>query len=258
MYFFLSKILAPFLNITNFLVIFILFSYFLKSFFFKKTLKVLNQIAIFLIIFFGFSPIGNSLVYTLEKDYIKSNIQNDYKYIIVLAGSEDLYGSLISKKVNLGSSSERLIAGAKLVNQNENSKIIFLGGNGLLFNKTNLNESDVARNFFLDINLNLEKVIFINNSRNTIENLKELKKLNLVTKNNSVIVTSAFHMKRVLLISEKLDLDLTPYAVDFRSLSSSGAGFINFYQMFNFAGNLQSLNLYFREFVGIIAVKILM
>ena len=214
--------------------------------------------AIFFIVVFGFFPIGNSLVYTLEKEYIKSDIQNNYKYIIVLAGSEDLYGSLISKKVNLGPSSERLISGAKLVNQNENSKIIFLGGNGLLFNKTNLNESDVARNFFLDIDLNLEKVIFINNSRNTIENLKELKKLNLVTKNNSVIVTSAFHMKRVLLISEKLDLDLIPYAVDFRSLSSSSAGFINFYQMFNFAGNLQSLNLYFREFVGIIAVKILM
>ena len=169
-----------------------------------------------------------------------------------------MYGSLISKKVNLGSSSERLIAGAKLVNQNENSKIIFLGGNGLLFNKTNLNESDVAKNFFLDINLNTEKVIFINNSRNTIENLKELKKLNLVTKNNSIIITSAFHMKRALLISEKIDLDLIPYAVDFRSLSSSGAGFTNFYQMFSFAGNLQSLNLYFREFLGIIAVKILM
>ena len=65
-------------------------------------------------------------------------------------------------------------------------------------------------------------------------------------------------MKRALLISEKIDLDLIPYAVDFRSLSSSGAGFTNFYQMFSFAGNLQSLNLYFREFLGIIAVKILM
>ena len=258
MYFFLSKILAPFLNITNFLVIFILLSYFLKNFFFKKILKILSYIAIFVIIIFGFFPIGNNLVYSLEKDYIKSNIQSNYKYIIVLSGSEDLYGSLISEKLNLGSSSERLIAGAKLANQNENSKIIFLGGNGLLFNKTNLNESDVARNFFLDINFNLEKIIFVNNSRNTIENLKELKKLNLVTKKNSIIVTSAFHMKRTLLISEKLDLDLIPYAVDFRSLSSSGAGFASYYQSFSFTENLQSLNLYFREFLGTIAVKILM
>ena len=145
--------------------------------------------AIFLIIVFGFFPIGNSLVYTLEKDYIKSNIQNNYKYIIVLAGSEDLYGSLISKKVNLGSSSERLIAGAKLVNQNENSKIIFLGGNGLLFNKTNLNESDVAKNFFLDINLNIEKVIF--NSRSSSKTTRTRRGVS-VSPTDCPVVPSAF------------------------------------------------------------------
>ena len=66
-------------------------------------------------------------------------------------------------------------------------------------------------------------------------------------------------MKRSLLISKKLNLDLIPYAVDFRSFTDSGRdSVVNYYQNFSITGNLESLNLYFREFLGIIAVKILM
>mgnify|MGYP000695511003 FL=1 len=66
-------------------------------------------------------------------------------------------------------------------------------------------------------------------------------------------------MKRSLLISEKLDLHLIPYAVDFRSIEDAGNdSLLNYYQRFSIVGNLQSINLYFKEFLGIIAVKILM
>ena len=66
-------------------------------------------------------------------------------------------------------------------------------------------------------------------------------------------------MKRALLISEKLDLILIPYAVDFRSFEDSGRdGMTNYYQMFSIIENLKSLNLYFRELLGIIAIKISM
>ena len=138
----------------------------------------------------------------------------------------------------------------------KNSKIIYLGGSGLL-NKYSLDEADVARIFFKDINFDLKRVIFINSTRNTIENLKELKKLNLEITNNSILITSAFHMKRSLLILKKLDLSLTPYAVDFRSSADSDSdSLLNQYQSFSIAGNLQSINLFFREFLGIYAVKI--
>ena len=66
-------------------------------------------------------------------------------------------------------------------------------------------------------------------------------------------------MKRSLLISEKLNLNLIPYAVDFRSFEDAGNdGLLNYYQRFSLVGNLQSINLYFREILGIIAVKISM
>lgn len=194
----------------------------------------------------------------LEEKYITSLLPENYDYIIVLAGAEDTYTSFITNKLNLNSSSERLIASVKLAIIKEDSKIIFLGGSGML-KKHDLDESDVAKMFFKDINFDLKRVIFINNTRNTIENLKEFKKLNLKTENNSILITSAYHMKRSLLISKKLDLNLTPYAVDFRSFAGSGSdSLFNYYQRFSITENLQSINLFFREFLGIYAVKILM
>jgi len=257
-YFFFSKILAPLINLTNVIFFICIISYFLKNFFFKKTFTILNYLAIFLIFAIGLLPIGKTLVYTLEKDYINKKILIDYDYIIVLAGSEDIHTTSITNKLNLNSASERLIASVKLANKKKNSKIIYLGGNGFL-SKKNLSEADVAKMFYKDVGFDIERVFFIDNTRNTIENLKQLKKLNLKLENSSLLITSAFHMKRSQLISKKLSLDLTPYAVDFRSLDNSQkVGLINYYQGFSFASNLLSINLYFREFLGIIAVYFLM
>jgi uncharacterized SAM-binding protein YcdF (DUF218 family) len=257
MYFLLSKILAPFINFTNLIFFICIISYFFKKLFFKKFFKIINYLGIFILIIFSFFPIGSKLIASLEKKYIISVLPDNYDYIVVLAGSEEPYKTFITNKLALNHASERLIASVKLANEKKNSKIIFLGGSGYL--KTgNLDESDVARIFFKDINFDLKKVIFINSTRNTIENLKELKKLNLQIKNNSILITSAFHMKRSLLISKKLDLNLTPYAVDFKSLADNDSdSLLNRYQRFSIAGNLQSINLFFREFLGIYAVKIL-
>ena len=254
----MSKILAPFINFTNLILFICVISYFFKKLFFRNFFKIINYLGIFILILFSFFPIGKKLTHTLEEKYITSVLPDNYDFIIVLAGSEQIYNTFITNKLSLNHASERLIASVKLANKKKNSKIIFLGGSGLL-KKDYFDEADVARIFFKDINFDLRRVIFINNTRNTIENLKELKKLNLQNENNSILITSAFHMKRSLLISKKLDLNLIPYAVDFRSFIDSGNdSLLNYYQRFSIAGNLQSINLFFREFLGIYAVKILM
>ena len=258
MYFFLSKFLAPFLNIANLLFFILIISYFFKKFFFKKTFRFINYSIIFLLVIFSTFPIGKKLIHTLEKKYLLTEIPNFYDNIVVLAGSEDAYTTLITNKASFNQASERLIASVMLANKKKDSKIIYLGGSGMI-KKNDLNETDVAKFFFTDVGFDLKRVIFINDTRNTIENLKKLKKLNLINESDSILITSAFHMKRSLLISEKLQLDLIPYAVDFRSFSDSGRNsVVNYYQKFSITGNLESLNLYFREFLGIIAVKILM
>jgi uncharacterized SAM-binding protein YcdF (DUF218 family) len=257
-YFFLSKIFAPLINLTNLILFICIISYFLKKFFFKNFFKIISYIGIFFLILFSLFPIGKKLINTLEEKYITSVLPDNYDYIVVLAGGEEIYTTFITNKLNLNSASERLIASVKLANKKKDSKIIFLGGSGFL-KKHTLDEADVAKIFFKDIDFDLKRVVFIKNTRNTIENLKEFKKLNLKNQSNSILITSAFHMKRSLLISKKLDLNLIPYAVDFRSFTDNASdGLLNYYQRFSIVGNLQSINFFFREFLGIYAVKILM
>ena len=255
MYFYLSKLLSPFINLTNFLIIGILFFLII---YFKYKFKFSKFFLIFFVIFFfiiGILPIGNYGLKYLESAYIQKDINLDYDNIIVLAGAESISSTKYSKILNLNSASERLIASVELALKNKNSKIIFLGGLGFL-SKEELNEANVAKMFYKNIGFDIDRVIFIDSTRNTIENLKEFKKLNINNKRD-LLITSAFHMNRSLFIAKSLNLNLTPYAVDFRHINYD-ENFLNFYQTFNFVDNLQKINMFFREILGISVAKLIL
>ena len=255
MYFFLSKILAPLINLTNLILFICIISYFLKKFFFKNFFKIISYIGIFFLILFSLFPIGKKLTNTIEKEYISTVLPANYDYIVVLAGGEETYTTFITNKLHLNSASERLIASVRLANKKKDSKIIYLGGSGLLRNNnSNENEANVAKLFFKDINFDLKRVIFIDNTRNTVENLKAFKKINTFNQSN-ILITSAFHMKRSMLIAKKLDLNIKPFGVDFRSVNNFNI--LNYYQRLSIAENWQSFNIFFREIIGILAFKLL-
>ena len=188
----------------------------------------------------------------LEKDYIdQKNILN-IKNIIVLAGSEDISSTLLTGKLNLNSGSERLISSVKLALINPNVIIYYLGGDGLLI-KNKIDETYVAKLFFKDLNFDLKRIKFISNTRNTIENLIAFKEFDKTNQKN-ILITSAFHMKRATLIASKLNIDVTPYAVDFGSPGHDNV--INYYQKFSLTHNLSTFNVFFREMIGILAFKL--
>jgi len=251
LYFYLSKILAPLLNLTNLLFILLIIFYLtdLKS---KFRFKLFSDLILILLILISFFPLGKLGLKYLEKDYILQDKINKIDNIVVLAGSEKVFSTEITKKLSLNDGSERLISSAKLALDYPNSKIYYLGGDGRLV-KSKFNEADVAKIFYSNIHLDLNKVIFIDNTRNTIENLKAFKNINTVNQSN-ILVTSAFHMKRSMMIAKKLDLNIKPYAVDFRSINDFDI--LNYYQMFSIADNWQSFNIFFRELLGIFVFKL--
>ena len=252
MYFYLSKLLAPLLNPTNLLFIFLIFFYLLnlKS---KIKFKLISNIVLILVLLLSFFPLGNLGLRYLEKDYILEDKFYKVDNIIVLAGSEMIASTEITKKLSLNNGSERLIISAKLALDYPNSKIYYLGGDGRLV-KGKFNEADVAKIFYSNIHFDLNRVIFIDNTRNTIENLKAFKKINTLNQSN-ILITSAFHMKRSMLIAKELDLNIKPFAVDFRSVNKFNI--LNYYQRLNIAENWQSFNIFFREIIGILAFKLL-
>tara|TARA_Y100000768_G_C23818268_1_gene605223 strand:+ start:49 stop:810 length:762 start_codon:yes stop_codon:yes gene_type:complete len=251
LYFYFSKLLAPFINLTNFLILLIILIIFFRNYSSKKKFRLFAYLVILSFLSISILPIGNIGLNSLENRYINQQQILEIDNIIVLAGSEDIQSTKITKKLNLNSGSERLIASIKLANEFNNAKIIFLGGDGNLV-KNSIDETFVAKKFFKDVNFDINRIHFINNTRNTYENLKEFKKIG--DSNKNVLITSAYHMKRSLLIANKLNIELIPYAVDFRA--DNNASIINFYQRFSVSKNLSSFDIFFREIMGILAFRL--
>ena len=202
MYFYLSKLLAPLINFSNFIIIAILISliFYLKF----RNIFIKSILIFFTSIFFivAFFPIGNLGIIYLEKKFIIKNDYLKYDNIIVLAGSESSYMTNYTGKLDLNEASERLIASVDLALKNKNSKIIFLGGSGFLSNNE-FNEVNVAKMFYQSVGFNLDRITFVGSTRNTIENLKKFKELKINMKED-LLITSAFHMNRSLYISNKI------------------------------------------------------
>ena len=152
------------------------------------------------------------------------------------AGSENLNATDLTINLQV----QRLIESAVLLNRFKNSRIFYVGGNGYII-KNKLSEVLVAKKFYTQLNIDLDRIIFIGNTRNTIENLQEIQKLN-INNENSILITSAFHMKRSLMIAKKFNLNLVPHAVDFRSISNKSL--INSYQSFSISANLTNFDLF--------------
>jgi len=255
LYFLISKILSPLVNFSNFIFLGVIVFIILYRFFKKEIFK--NFLVIFSLIFFisCIFPLGKHALRYLEKDYVNKEQFIDYDNIIVLAGAEQTSTTNYTKTLNLNESSERLILSVDLALKNKDSKIIFLGGSGNL-SKNKLNEVDVAKIFYKNVGFDLNRIKFIGDTRNTIENLKKFKNLN-INKDNDLLITSAFHMNRAMMISKKIGLNLNPYAVDFRG-SVGNEKLINTYQSFDISHNLYNLNVFMREILGIFVAKIIL
>tara|TARA_B100001173_G_C15954981_1_gene533055 strand:- start:105 stop:821 length:717 start_codon:yes stop_codon:yes gene_type:complete len=236
LYFYLSKILAPLLNPTNilFLALIILFTLYCKNR--KKIIFRLLAINIFVLLFISFLPIGNFGLKYLENDFVNREQYENIDNIIVLSGSD-----------------YRLLASVKLGNKYKNTVIYYVGGNAYLIKKDINDEIIKAKKIYEELNFDMRRVIFVSQSRNTIENFKEIEKLNLLD-SKTVLITSAYHMKRSIIIAKEFDFHPIPYVVDPKINRQNSL--INIYQDFNISTNLSNFNLFFRETIGIIVFKL--
>ena len=235
LYFYFSKILAPLLNPTNFLflTLTILFIIYYKTK--KKIIFKLLTINIFLLSIISFLPIGNFGLNYLEKDFINKEQYTNIDNIVVLSGAD-----------------KRLVASVKLGNKYKNTEIYYIGGNAYII-KQNTNEETIkAKKIYEELNFDMTRVHFIGQSRNTIENFKEIEKLNLGDRKN-ILITSAYHMKRSQIVAKEFNLELIPYVVD--SKVNRQNSLINIYQDFSVSSNLSKFNLFLREIIGIIVFK---
>ena len=247
MSFYLSKILWLIVNPFNIFIFITLFTMFLYFINFRRLSLIIYLINFIFIALISFLPIGSYLTYIIEKEFhTNTKIPERVDGILILGGATNPLLFKEFDQISLNGSAERLVESVMIIRKFEKAKVIFSGGSGIV-NRSDLGHSQVAKLFYKKIGVDINKIFFEDKSRNTHENIIYSKKIAKPKKNeNWLLITSAFHMKRALLIAEKNNWKLIPYAVDFKNIKD-----FKLTPNLNLLSNLNSFQSGLHEWLGL-------
>ena len=248
MAFYLSKILWDIFSPFNLIIFLIFIGTFFNFINFRRFSKIIYSLVLILILLTGILPTGQYMIYLLEKNYsVKKNLPDNIDGILILGGATNPLLTKDHNQIVLNDSAERITESIKLIKKYPNSKVVFAGGSGSLL-YPNLSHSAVAKRFYESFGVNTEKIYFDDKSRNTYENILFTKnKFKNIKNERWIVISSAFHLTRVLNVSEKLDLKFIPYATDYRLQKE-----FYFKLSINFFSNISTFELASHEWLGLI------
>ena len=249
MSFYLSKILWLIVNPFNIFIFITLFTMFLYFINFKRISLIIYLINFIFIALISFLPIGSYLTYIIEKEFhTNTKIPERVDGILILGGATNPLLFKEFDQISLNGSAERLVESVMIIRKFEKAKVIFSGGSGIV-NRSDLGHSQVAKLFYKKMGVDINKIFFEDKSRNTHENIIYSKKIAKPKKNeNWLLITSAFHMKRALLIAEKNNWKFIPYAVDFKNIKE-----FKLTPNLNLLSNLNSFQSGLHEWLGFVS-----
>ena len=163
-------------------------------------------------------PVGEWAIGTLEQRF--PPVSADFPKvdgIIVLGGAVRPALTEIYHQPALTDGAERMTAFVALARRYPQARLMFVGGSGGRRSGA-LRESDVARQLFAEMGIDVSHMLFENQSINTWENAVFAKELAKPRPEEAwLLVTSAFHMPRALGCFRKVGWNVIPYPVGFKS-----------------------------------------
>jgi uncharacterized SAM-binding protein YcdF (DUF218 family) len=173
--------------------------------------------SLLLLAVFGFSPLGNLLLYPLEQRFPPWDATGGAPDgIIVLGGPVDPDLSVAHHTPAVTSSPDRMITGAALAQRYPNARLVYTGGSARLISN-DAKEADYAAEIFESLGIAKSRLIMERLSRNTAENAAFTKDLVKPKPGERwLLVTSAFHMPRSVGLFRKVGFAVEPYPVDWR------------------------------------------
>lgn len=221
----------------------------------RKTGKILIAVGLSLYYLFSTTVVSDFLLSPLEKKYSHlrvEDINKADKIVLLLGGREAdvLRGSEVLRLYN-----------QQLTINNQQFKIIISGTNPLL---PSSQEALGVKRFFVSRGLAEENIIIEGQSRNTWENIRNVKEI--VGERPFFLVTSAYHMERAMKEFEKVGARPIPAPTDFKHTKSARSaeasrnanaptrielGY-NILDFFPDAEKLRNTNLAFHEYFGIL------
>ena len=208
--------------------------------------QVLNlSVALILLFIFSLPIVSQNLTKLLEQNYdnISPNDINTAESIVVLSGMVNVIKQTDNVTYEFNEAVDRILAGTKLLKLDKAKNIILTRGK--IPWSMGLSEGDFLADFVTSQGISIDKIFLTEIVQNTNDEAKAVSKI--LPKNSSIIlVTSAFHMPRAEMVFQNQNLQVIPYAVDFRKTARK----INILDFLPNSKSFHDSNVYFREMLG--------
>ena len=215
----------------------------------KKIWRILGRLSLAWIVIL-FCPLGTIGLYYFERlsppppvDILKG------KWALVLSGGTGVYFRPLSQMVWFPNSA-RVQEPLRMYRKGIFAHLLFTGGQIFPMSSDYLEEATSVGQWWQEMGVPAQAMSFEEKARNTWENFT-LSMPMLPAHEDVVLVTSAFHLPRALMVATKLGLRsrMIPYPVDYKVRSAQSWGWWSYENLANF----QRL---FLEIVGMMAYKI--
>ncbi len=215
MFFWISKLTWVVLSPDNLILILLVVVWVLQWRKACTAARRLLTVVVILLVIIALFPVGQWLLYPLEGRFPPNPaLPAEVEGIVVLGGSEDGPRSAAWNQAETGDSTERTLAFLSLARRYPGARLVFTGGSGSMAPQQ-CKGVDVARRVFQEQGLDLARVTFEGQSRNTYENVTLSKALVQPQPGQRwILVTTAWHMPRSFGIFSKAGWSVIPYPVD--------------------------------------------
>lgn len=250
MFYILSKALAFVLTPSNLLAMISLLGLVLFLFRWSKSGFSFLSVAILGLALAGWSPLGPTLLMTLEDRFPRQETPAGINGIVMLGGAVDIHITEARGMEAWNDQAERVTAVAELANKFPAARIILSGGSG---HPDAVSESSIAKEALVAMGVPEGRMELETRSRNTCENARE----SVVTaqpKGGEVwlLITSASHMPRAIACFRAANFPVSPYPVDYHTRGSEDLRRIQP----SIADGLAQVDLAAHEWVGLLTYRV--
>lgn len=199
-------------------------------------------------------PVGRWLLMPLEDRFpALTALPDKVDGVIMLGGAVSTFLTEARGQPSVNEHAERFIAFADLARRYPMAKLVFAGGGPKLRGGA-YREADASREVMQWLGMDTSRVVFDRESRNTFENVVNAKALaDPIPGQVWLLVTSAFHMPRAVGIFRAQGWPVVAYPVDYQT----GAGEDDPAQAMDFQTNLDQMSLAIKEWIALLANKLL-
>lgn len=201
----------------------------------------------------GWTSVGAMLIAPLENRFVRPDpVPAEVAGVIVLGGFAEGRINLARGGYELNSGGDRIVETAVLARRYPSARIVVTGGGGTLVSE---GEADAAAAPRLLEALGVERsrMVLEDQSRDTYENATFTRKL-VDPKPGEVwlLVTSAFHMPRSVMLFRKAGFEVVAWPTDYRSNGRDGIGLTGH----NVIHTMQTTSVAVREWIGLVAYRV--